>query len=99
MTAVPSRAGAGVIVENGGGAAPLNHGYYVVNGWLATPNGEKIRVFAGGVWNDPLYQVPEPSDVLLFVQSSFTTGRNLYPYTTKPSSPYSRSLRVTISTR
>jgi len=73
-TGIPSNmphrtAGAGVIVENGGGAAPLNHGYYVVNGWLATTNGEKIRVFAGGVWNDPLYTERSQGFVSVVYQS------------------------------
>src|SRR5574341_214455 len=52
---VPQRiAGAGLIVENNGGA-PLNHDYSVVNEWYATTASEKIRVFAGGIWNDPLF--------------------------------------------
>src|SRR5574341_109349 len=48
-------AGAGEIVEDNG-SAPLNHGYSVVNEWWATTNSEKIRVFAGGIWDDPLFK-------------------------------------------
>jgi hypothetical protein len=48
-------AGAGVIVENSGGA-PLDHDYSVVNEWYTTTNSEKIWVYAGGIWDDPLFK-------------------------------------------
>ena len=44
-----------MIVEDNS-SAPLNHDYSVVNEWWATTNSQKISVFAGGVWDDPMFK-------------------------------------------